>query len=197
MTTLTFRLRVEEAKETFRSWCVAMVALGILGEFWGWVQEFQERGVVHYHVLHTLQDLLSVYEPCEVRFETVRRKKKLTDVLRGTAGADIAETWIRTVNDPSLEFHRFQRGGITEKFRNPAAMGYYFGRYVAKAAQKTLPDSEPPQGGWWWTSPASKPKIGPEEIVTVWPFERPHHFLFDSSVIKQAKDSVPEGNSAK
>jgi len=179
MTTLTFRERPAEAKKALRAFCSSETIKPMLGAAWGWVQEFQERGVVHYHLLHTKEALAGHWEPGDTPWRTVGKGKRARTVLGGLAEQDIAEEWMSATGDNSYKSHRYNFGGITEVMRDPAAAGAYLGNYFSKMGQKQLPEDEPPQGRWWWLHPSLAAKPIGESILLEWPFDRPHHLVFD------------------
>ena len=188
MTTLTFQGRVENAKEVFRDFCSRLVARNVLGAEWGWVQEYQERKVVHYHLIHTERALTTAICTGPTRWRVVRRKGRPVSVLAGLAGEYLAEEWMDCLPYVTPEIVRFNTGGICEQIAKPELAGWYLGRYASKMSQKQLPEGEPPNGRWWWLSPAARPIMGEEVIVDYWPFERPHKLLFDARHIDPLLD---------
>lgn len=88
-----------------------------------WVQEFQERGVVHYHVL------------CE---------KPITEQR-------VRLVWCRAIgalNDPKALTHAVK----VEAVANPLGSRSYLGRYLGKERQKKLPAGVDGAGRWWGRS---------------------------------------------
>jgi hypothetical protein len=88
-----------------------------------WVQEFQKRGVVHYHVM------------CEGRPSQER----------------IALAWTRAtgqLDDPAALEHAARVDAI----RSEQEVRSYLGRYLGKARQKELPDGVESAGRWWGRS---------------------------------------------
>jgi hypothetical protein len=97
-----------------------------LGEYL-WVQEFQERGVIHYHLLCT------------------------SVVTQGRA----AEVWARAsgqLGDGAVLKH----GVLVQEVRNERGARDYLGRYVGKEKQKSLPFGVSGAGRWWGSSRALK-----------------------------------------
>jgi hypothetical protein len=183
MTTLTFRDRPENAKEALRHWCCRVELFAGPEVAWGWVQEYQQRGVVHYHVLHRQEDLANLDSEAIPVFRAVGHGKAAKTVLSGRLEAFIAETWMNCIGDRSMQTRRFNYGGITEVIKNPAAIGTYLGRYLAKLGQKTLPEGELPQGRWWWLSRAARPIPGEVVTLTSWPYARPHHLVYSHDIL--------------
>lgn len=181
MTTLTFRVSHPEPKESLRQWCLSCLLNQPPDPAWGWAMEFQARGVVHYHVIHNLAQLTRDLPQLWVEWSEFKRKGQPRKVLQGSLGRRMQDWWIAAVGDSSSEFLRFQRGGITEMVARPELTGRYLGSYVAKAAQKTLPDCEPPQGRWWWLSEAARPTPGRVITLKVWPFDRIHRLIHDKN----------------
>jgi hypothetical protein len=100
-----------------------------------WVQEFQKRGVIHYHVLCT----------SEVSKERV------------------GEVWTRAsgqADDPDVLRH----GVDVQETRSDRGVRDYVGRYVGKESQKNLPPGVDNAGRWWGASRSLKP-IVLEEVV--------------------------------
>lgn len=88
-----------------------------------WVQEFQQRGVVHYHLL------------CE------RELDELT----------VRYVWLRSIG--SLEDLAARRvGAKVERVRSRDGVGKYLGIYVTKGRQKFLPAGVNGAGRWWGSS---------------------------------------------
>ncbi len=101
-----------------------------------WVQEFQERGVLHYHVL------------CE---HEVRQER-------------VAVVWCRAteeLDDPGAIRHAV----LVEAIDEEGAARKYVGRYVGKGRQKQLPPGVA-QGGRWWGRSRRLTLALVDEIVT-------------------------------
>jgi hypothetical protein len=88
-----------------------------------WVQEFQTRGVVHYHVLCT-------GEVAEER---------------------AALAWCRATGE-LRDIHAMRHAVKVEQIETDRAARGYVGRYVGKARQKCLPDGVEGAGRWWGRS---------------------------------------------
>ena len=181
MTVLTFRQAHPNPKECLRAWCLKIGLNTPAGTPWGWAMEYQERGIVHYHIIHTLTHLRDRYDKWPPRWNIVMRKGHYRSVLQGNLGRHLQNEWIKTVGDTSTEFRRFQYGGITERMDRPDLTARYLGGYIGKAAQKMLPDSEPPNGRWWWLSEAARPIVGKTYVLDNYPLDRPHHLVFDKA----------------
>lgn len=88
-----------------------------------WVQEFQERGVVHYHVL------------CE---------KPVTEQR-------VRIVWCRATD--ALDDEAALRYAVkVERIANPVGARSYVGRYMGKQRQKSLPAGVTGAGRWWGRS---------------------------------------------
>ena len=88
-----------------------------------WVQEFQERGVIHYHVL------------CQ---GTPSEQQVTVAWLRATGGLDDLAAW--------------RHGVKVEEIKSERAARSYLGRYMGKARQKVLPPGVSGAGRWWGRS---------------------------------------------
>lgn len=88
-----------------------------------WIQEFQERGVVHYHVI------------CEGQVEESRA----------------ALAWCRATD--ALDDKDALRHAVkVEAIRGERAARHYLSRYLGKARQKLLPPGVEAAGRWWGRS---------------------------------------------
>ena len=99
MTVLTFRQAPERAKAALRHFCTASGLFDAPEAAWGWFQEFQERGVVHYHVLHRQQDLAGNSIGAPVEWRPQRRKGVDREVLSGPLEKLVCETWLAATRD--------------------------------------------------------------------------------------------------
>lgn len=88
-----------------------------------WVQEFQERGVVHYHVL------------CE----------------RPISEQRVRIVWCRAI-DALHDQASLAYGVKVEAIANPVGARSYVGRYMGKQRQKSLPTGVSGAGRWWGRS---------------------------------------------
>jgi len=96
-----------------------MCLRGELGEYI-WVQEFQGRGVIHYHLLCT------------------------SPVSQGRA----SEAWARASrqeHDSAVLRH----GAMVQDVRSERGARSYLGRYIGKERQKHLPEGVTGAGRWW------------------------------------------------
>lgn len=100
-----------------------------------WVQEFQKRGVIHYHVL------------C-ARLVSKERVGQVWTRASGQAG------------DASVLRH----GVDVQETRSERGARDYVGRYVGKESQKHLPVGVNQAGRWWGSSRTLKPVVL-EEVV--------------------------------
>lgn len=88
-----------------------------------WVQEFQARGVIHYHVL------------CE----------------HVVSEADVRVVWCRAV-DQLRDEAALRHGVKVEVIRSEVGARWYLGRYLGKGHQKQLPVGVEGAGRWWGRS---------------------------------------------
>ena len=183
MTTLTFRVGHSDPKAALRQFCVEMGYGQVSSEPWGWVMEFQRRGVVHFHLVSTYAHLALAFPGKPHRFDPLHRGRTSRLVLRGSVGKEIAQIWIKAVGDRTSEFRRFQEGGIVEAVAKPELTAVYLSSYLGKAEQKQLPSDHPNLGRWWWLSQGARPKPESEATLFKWPFDRVHHLVFDKSRI--------------
>jgi hypothetical protein len=101
-----------------------------------WVQEFQERGVVHYHVL------------CER--EVTEQRVRLV--------------WCRAIG--ALDDNAALSHGVrVEAVTSPTGARSYVGRYFGKQRQKQLPNGVSGAGRWWGRSRGLALALA-EEVVT-------------------------------
>jgi hypothetical protein len=187
MATLTFEKQPKDCKAG-----LAKFSRGIRREFgadlqWGWVMEFQSRGVVHFHVFfeRLAFEARGWLHPAHV--EIFRRKGKYVDILRGPAERFIVDLWCSASGEKSDRFVRFQRGGIVEILRSPEAAGRYVAKEASKRQQKRLPEGVDKAGRWWWLSPAGKPQ--PEKVIQLdphrWPFPFATTTVFERSKMEE------------
>jgi hypothetical protein len=156
--------------------------------------EFQRRGVVHFHVVFEEDFLRDRGWLAECYVETIKRKGKETRILRGPFEAIIVRRWIMAVEDTDLAFLRFQRGGIVELFRTANGAACYFGSYLAKADQKTLPFGLDGCGRWWAISRNATPKWERSGRLTKWNTEQQWAHVFDKSKLSGCVDwKLPHG----
>lgn len=100
-----------------------------------WVQEFQARGVIHYHVLTT----------------------------REATQARMADAWARASGqDGDLDVLR--HGVCVDSIRSQEGARHYLGRYLGKERQKRLPEGIDGAGRWWGRSRSLKLAVL-EEVV--------------------------------
>lgn len=176
--TLTFREPHKDPKACLRSFIRTSLGLDPCRHPYAWVQEYQTRGVVHYHLLWNYADSIMQegFGYPETYRDVVRRKQSVR-VLSGDAEAYLIREWVSLVGDYDPKFLRFQSGGVHERVTNPELAGTYLGSYAGKEGQKRLPDGEAPQGRWWYISDAAKPV--PRRTVTVdaWLDKKPHKLV--------------------
>jgi hypothetical protein len=179
MLTLTFREQPSEPKAAFDTFTRAMRHQFNLRGQWGWIMEYQSRGVVHYHVFFgaDLCDSLGFLGP--IRHESVVRNGKRTSILRGNLDDWIVRQWIRAVGDTSEEFSQFQRGGILEAFRCGNAAAKYIAKEATKREQKELPPGVNGGHRWWWLSKEGTPRPVATGKLHEWPLKQPLSRVFD------------------
>ena len=88
-----------------------------------WVQEFQARGVVHYHMV------------CE----------------REVVEAEVRMVWCRAIDALDDAYAR-KYGAKVDAIRNQAQVRKYLGSYIGKLRQKLLPAGVDGAGRWWGAS---------------------------------------------
>jgi hypothetical protein len=101
-----------------------------------WVQEFQRRGVVHYHALCTKE----------------------------VAAERVTLAWCRATGELD-DIHAMRHAAQVEPIRDESAARAYLGRYLGKLRQKTLPVGVGNAGRWWGRSRRLR-LVPVEEIVT-------------------------------
>lgn len=102
-----------------------------------WVQEFQKRGAIHYHVL------------CEKEIEPER----------------VTEGWCRSI-DALDDVDAMEHGALTERIRAEKGARSYVGRYVGKERQKLLPPGVEHAGRWWGRSRSMALKLVTEVVFS-------------------------------
>jgi len=108
---------VRQSKEDMHRFLMCL--RGELGEYI-WVQEFQERGVIHYHLLCT---------------------KPVTQERTSVAWARAS----RQEHDAAVRKH----GVMVQDVRSERGARSYLGRYIGKETQKHLPKGVEGAGRWW------------------------------------------------
>lgn len=180
MVTLTFREVVLDGRPALRRWMRLLRERGLGHLQWGWVREYQARGSVHYHWLWEREGLASAGLLSEVRPRPYRPGQVSRLVVGGPLERRVVDSWSEAVGDTSQEFQRFQQGGIVELLEHATSAGRYFGSYMAKQEQKTLPAGGEKCGRWWAMSEIAKPKPGKRMWLTGWPFNVPLGTVFDN-----------------
>ena len=184
----------------FRRWKERLQKAGLLRFGWAWVAEYQDRGMIHWHVLMTEQSV-NQYETSIVTEPCRRRNKRtgkctIVSLVRGCVERLCVDSWLAAVGDVAPEFERFQRGGIVERLESPDSVGRYFGAYLSKRRQKVLPDGEAGRHRWWYVSPDQKPVSIGSGFLAGWPIERARWALvYDRRMIEVAESAhhtVPE-----
>lgn len=186
MLTLTFSEQPNEPKAAFDTLTRAMRhKFGKDGQ-WGWLMEYQSRGVVHYHIFFGADWLARFESLGSIRHEVVVRNGKRTSLLRGAADDWFVAQWSRAADDHTEEFRRFQAGGILEAFRDGNAAAKYVAKEATKREQKALPEGVNGGHRWWWLSPAGKAiPIATCKLVS-WPLRQPLSRVFDKGQIAES-----------
>ncbi len=180
MATLTFRTQPREPKRALNIFSRAM--RNEVGEIqWAWVMEWQERGVIHFHLFFEREWI----ERVGYFTETVVRHGHETELLRGPIDEWIQAIWCKAVGDRHPDFRRFQAGGIVELLRTPDAAARYVAKEAGKRAQKQLPAGVEAAGRWWWLHPAFKPKPCGTLTIERWPYPKAYHHVFDVEQLKR------------
>jgi hypothetical protein len=164
---------------------------------WGWIMEFQGRGVVHFHVFIELPLLLRcrLLEPACL--QRVSRHGRATDLVRGYLGDLARDSWLADLPGRNAKAEAFNAGGIVELLRTPDAAGRYIAKEAGKRAQKRLPEGVRACGRWWYLNPAFRPKASRTvEVPDVGlpPWRR----VFDQDDIRSAalhQSSLPRFNN--
>lgn len=131
---------------------------------WAWILEFQSRGAAHFHFFLSAPPGFA-----EEDRETVTRKGRKTELLRGEIERFIVSRWIDAVGDAHRDFLSFQWGGIVEALRSPDAAGRYAAKEAAKRVQKAAPW---PVKRWWGMSRQGTPRLRRTRRMTVEEFAK-------------------------
>lgn len=185
MATLTFRQRVMDGRVPLREFLSFMRNSPLCGTDYAWVREYQSRGAVHYHFLFERDRLAELGLISEDKLERVCRKGKVRWLVRGELEEWITRWWRASVGDYSDEFWSFQHGGIVELLADGDSAAKYFGSYLGKADQKTLPDDAEKSGRWWFVSPSAKPQIHSTGHLTAWHKPLPLNTVFDKQQLEE------------
>ena len=190
MITLTFPAATPDYKKHFNRWKRRMRWFLDRPGGWAWLMEFQQRGVLHFHVF--LSSSLFLGGPWLLpRFiQRVRRHGEPTDLVRGPFEHRCVHSWLDGLPGSSPDAERFNWGGIIELFRTPDAAARYAGKEAGKRAQKELPEGEAGFGRWWWASPECKPPVTglincPDEGLPPW------RLVFDQEQIRVPAAYLP------
>jgi hypothetical protein len=183
MATLTFREQPSQPKVALKKF-VRAVRCEVGSIQWGWIMEFQTRGVIHFHIFFEREWIERIGFFTEPRL----RHGKTTEVIRGPIDCWISETWRRCAEDDHSRFVAFQSGGIVELLRSPDAAARYIAKEAGKRVQKKLPDGVEAAGRWWWLNPEFKPRpLGVREIpCTSWPWPISYKHIFSNEDFERA-----------
>jgi hypothetical protein len=182
MCVLTFESQPSSPKSALKQFVRAFTRASGGKEQWAWIMEWQQRGVIHFHLFFS-QSFIS-----RVGYWTERKERhgKTTEIIRGPLDEWIQAEWIKATGCNSAKFRRFQAGGIVELLRSPDAAGRYVAKEAGKRTQKRLPPGVTAAGRWWWISPAGKPIATREITMERWPFEKAYHHVFDVAELQRA-----------
>ena len=198
MATLTFRETVVDGRKALKRFQRLMNAKGYADLHHGWVREYQGRGSVHYHYLWEREGLEARGLLGNDSLETIQRKKAQRQLIRGVFERDVVEAWSDAVGDTSEEFEAFQWGGIVELLAEGDSASRYFGSYLGKEEQKTLPEGAGSCGRWWWICRAAAPQPVDEVEVIGYPFRKPFSHVFDATKLivqplTESHETLPKG----
>ena len=161
----------------------------VAGEFddmqWGWIFEYQLRGVPHYHLFfeRDAMERSKLFPGSELK--TISRRGKQTQILKGDLEDFFVNAWTKIVGDYSIPFSKFQNGGILEKLRTPDAAARYIAKEAGKRAQKALPEGAKGCCRWWWLSDVGRAQPTGERILEAWPFhDKKFSLIFDKSLLR-------------
>jgi len=149
----------------------------------GWVMEMQERGVPHFHLLHSHDSNFGVACRATGQTERVQRENGTwADVVRGGPDWWLRETWMDCVEAHDADSRWFCARGMIELARSKEAAARYFAKECSKREQKVLPKGyEKGLGRWWWLNPRFAPRVRHVAIgdLAFWPFDQPLANVWD------------------
>ena len=126
-----------------------------------WILEFTKAGAPHFHFFWGDGPLTEAIKSEPKR--KIERHGNKTEVANGQADMDIVGWWSNHADDCSVEFLKYQTGGITEVLRFPEGAAAYVAKEAGKREQKDAPWHV---GAWWGLGPNSiKPVL--EETITM------------------------------
>lgn len=157
---------------------------------WGWIMEYQSRGVIHYHLFFERDWFEATGLLDAQHIVTVVRRGRETSIIRGPLDRFFVEAWSASTRCKDPAFTRFQNGGIVELFRSPDAAARYVAKESSKKHQKALPAGVDGGRRWWWASPASKPKATAIASLKDWPFSSAYGTVFDKSALADSIHSI-------
>jgi len=141
MVTLTYPTTpdVEEIRGHLRKWVKRLKnAFGAPLDF-GWCVEATKAGRAHFHVFLGDGGSLGAAISSE-RCETIVRKGKPYQILRGEVESVAVEAWLAVMEQGGItittECEAFQWGGIVERLHSPDAAARYVSKEASKRAQK-------------------------------------------------------------
>ena len=175
MVTLTFPEQPSRPKLHFRRWRQRMRDVLSAETQWGWIMEFQLRGVIHFHVFIEHARLVELRFLWDHWIQPVRRHGRDTDLVRGRLEHLCVTRWLDGLPSRTQAADAFNWGGIVELFRSPEGAARYTAKEASKRAQKELPEGVEAAGRWWFLSQAGRPETEPPFYmpdVALPPFKR-------------------------
>jgi hypothetical protein len=191
MITLTRRHQPENPKADFDKFTRAMRARFNMACQWGWMMEYQGRGVVHHHIFLSADFVDRNFDRSRLEFRDVVRDGQNTTLVAGSFDSWVVDQWCAAVGDTSKAFRAFQAGGIVEVFRLPDAAARYIAKEANKRCQKKLPKGVKGGRKWWWLSPAGRAVSTGSARLNSWPFETLVSRVFDKTQLAGCLTPMP------
>jgi hypothetical protein len=179
MATLTFSIQPKNSKVAFDKFKRRLRDEWDCACQWGWIMEYQQRGVVHYHLFFSSDFGERNGIAGSGNVQVIMRRGESTSILRGRFDDWAVRNWIDSTGDHSEPFARFQEGGIVEIFRHPDGAARYVAKEAGKRHQKALPQEVEGGHRWWWISPEGKPRVRDRVKLLYWPFDKALSKVFD------------------
>lgn len=161
---------------------------------WGWVMEYQEREVVHYHIFLGWDWIVGNGYEHRLRTKTYRRDGKPRTVDCGALNDFFENAWVKAVGNTSEAFLRCQAGGIVEPFKSPDAAARYVAKEAGKKHQKLLPMHIEGGNRWWWLSKEGQPRVHERRAIDGWPLDKIYGFIFDKTILKDFLIDAPQND---
>ena len=169
MITLTRREQPDNPKRDFDKFTRALRKRFDMNCQWGWVMEYQTRGVVHHHIFLSADFVDRNFNRADIRYRTFTRNGQNTTCVDGFFNSWVIAQWSASTGDTSQAFRAFQEGGIVEVFRLPDAAARYIAKEAGKRCQKQLPEGVEGGHRWWWLSKWGRPIPEGSQRLTHWP----------------------------